>query len=185
MEKELLNECKLKFAEIITHLKQDIKNIHAGHATTDFLDIVYVDAYDNGKMKISSLGTVNVRDNRTLTVQVWDNSIVAAVAKAITDANLNVLVKKEKDLIIVVLPTITQEFRKSILKKLSELMNKKKNVLQDVRRYFREKADKEIKPKFGEDSHKRFLQKIEEIKDETAKEMQSIFTIKEKNIMTV
>lgn len=181
-QNELLKECKDKFNDIFLGLKKEIQRINIGQATPEFLDMILVDPYGSGKMKINSLGTINVRDNRNLTIQVWDHGIISKIITAINDANLNVLVKKEKELIIVTLPMVTQDFRKVVIKKLLELVNKKKDVLKESRRVFREKSETIIKNTLGEDANKRVLKDIEEYKNNTTKLIDELFASKKKSL---
>lgn len=179
---DILKRCKQKFMSLVEDLKSDLSKISAGKASADFLDVVMVDAYDNGKSKIKSLATINVRDTSTLTVQVWDKSVMSKVANAITEANLNVLVKKDKDFIIVSLPSLTEEVRKGLVKKAAEITHKKVTLLQDFRHQFRKEADS-LKQTAGEDAQKRTLTEIDKYKDQYTKEMNNLLSEKETNLM--
>lgn len=68
-------------------LDDNLRTIRAGKATPQLLDSVKVSAYES-QLKIEEVATVTATDATTLTVNVFDDTVVDAVAKAIQTADL-------------------------------------------------------------------------------------------------
>jgi len=64
-------------------LHKEFAGLRTGRASASLLEPVMVDAYGSS-MPIPQVGTISVPEPRMLTVQVWDQSLVQAVEKAIS-----------------------------------------------------------------------------------------------------
>ena len=82
-----MNDLKRRMQGALASLKQEISGLRTGRASTGLLDHVQVEAYGN-HMPLNQLATISVPEPRLLHVQVWDRSMVHAVEKAISAANL-------------------------------------------------------------------------------------------------
>ena len=91
-------------------LAKELAGIRAGRATASLLDPIKVDAYGS-LMPLSQVGNVSAPEPRLLTVQVWDNSMVKAVEKAIRESSLGLNPAIEGQLIRIALPEMNQERR--------------------------------------------------------------------------
>ena len=69
----------------VSSLETDFAGLRTGRASTAMLDPVQVDAYGS-KMPINQLGNISAPESRLLTVQVWDQTMVAAVEKALRES---------------------------------------------------------------------------------------------------
>ena len=76
-----LNEIKRRMQGAVATLKQELGGLRTGRASPSLLEPVQVDAYGT-HMPLSQLATVTVPEPRLLSVQVWDRSMVHAVASA-------------------------------------------------------------------------------------------------------
>ena len=93
-----LKEHKLKMEKTLNAFLKDLSALRTGRANITMLDIVKVDVYGQ-KMPIDQLGTLSVPEPRLITIQVWDNSIVSNVEKAIMDSNLGITPQTEGTII--------------------------------------------------------------------------------------
>src|ERR1700728_1880828 len=82
-----MNDLKRRMQGAIASLKQELSGLRTGRASTALLEHVQVEAYGN-HMPLNQLASISVPEPRLLTVQVWDRSMVHAVEKAISAANL-------------------------------------------------------------------------------------------------
>ncbi len=74
------------------------------------LDHVQVEAYGN-HMPLNQLATISVPEPRLLNVQVWDRSMVHAVEKAISAANLGLTPSTEGQVLRLRIPELNEERR--------------------------------------------------------------------------
>ncbi len=82
-----MNDLKRRMQGAIGSLRQELSGLRTGRASPALLDHVQVEAYGNN-MPLNQLATISVPEPRLLNVQVWDRSMVHAVEKAISAANL-------------------------------------------------------------------------------------------------
>src|SRR5436305_13585138 len=82
-----LNDLKRRMQGAVQSLKHDLGGLRTGRASASLLEPVQVDAYGT-HMPLNQVATVSVPEPRLISVQVWDRSMVHAVAKAIAASNL-------------------------------------------------------------------------------------------------
>ena len=72
-----INNCKEEMNSTISSFVQDIKNIRTGRVSPDILKNLTVDSY-GAKMAIPQLSNINNLDNMTLSINLWDSSLVSS-----------------------------------------------------------------------------------------------------------
>ena len=83
-----INDLKRRMQGALASLKQELSGLaHRARFDRHLLDHVQVEAYGS-HMPLNQLATISVPEPRLLNVQVWDRSMVHAVEKAISAANL-------------------------------------------------------------------------------------------------
>lgn len=101
--------------EIVKWLEKEFASVRTGRATPILLDLVLVESYGT-RVPIQQVGSVSVEDPRTLRISVWDQTVVKAVEKAITEADLGVSVTADSSGLRVIFPELTSERRVQLLK---------------------------------------------------------------------
>ena len=96
-------------------LSREFAGVRTGRASTGLLDAVRVEAYGT-LQPISQVATVSVPDARSLVIQPWDVSQIAAIEKAIQKSDLGLTPSNDGKLIRLVMPTLTEERRKQLAK---------------------------------------------------------------------
>ena len=108
----------VQLAFSIDRLLKDFGNIQAGRPSPDLLAKVVVEAY--GKTEpLNKLAQVTVKDAQTLMANVFDPSLVKAVASAIQDAGLQLNPQTMGSAIKIPIPRMTSEYREQLVKKVS------------------------------------------------------------------
>jgi ribosome recycling factor len=107
-----LKTCIKETDEWIT---RELSAVRTGRATPTLLDGVKAEAYGT-RSPIKELGSVSVEDARTLRVIPWDKSILKAIEKAITEADLGVGLSTDEQGLRVSFPELTGERRKQLSK---------------------------------------------------------------------
>ena len=92
----------------VSVLKTELSGLRTGRASVNLLDPVMVNAY-GAQMPINQVSTVSVPDARMLSVQVWDQSLVNAVDKAIRDADLGLNPMVEGNVLRIPIPELNAE----------------------------------------------------------------------------
>jgi ribosome recycling factor len=174
-----------KLDKAVAHIKKELATLRTGKATPQILDPVLVDAY-GAKMKITELANVSAPDANMLIIAPWDKSLLATLEKAIATAPLNINPIVDGDIIRIVIPPLTEERRKEMVKILHQKIEGGKIMLRGIRA----DSKKEIEKQKGQDniSEDNISADIEEL-DKTLKDyinqLEEIAKDKEKDLMTV
>ena len=170
---------------IINRTIHEFSTLRVGHARSDFLDSVQVEAYGQF-MTIRQVATISVLDNFSLSVVPFDKGNNKAVIKAIQEANLGVGVIAEANSIRITMPKITEDRRKEYVKILGKyaedgriaIRMARKNANDDIKNM---KKNSEI----SEDEAKRFENEVQKLTDKFTAEIDKMEEKKEAEILKV
>ena len=155
--------------------------MRTGRAHPSLLDIVRVDAY--GSMTpLNQCGNVSAPEPRLLTITVWDTGLVKAVEKAISEADLGLNPMSEGNLIRINIPELTEERRKEIVKVAGACGEQAK---VSVRNVHSDGMDATKKAGLPEDEERRVNDEIQKYTDEFVKQIDTIMSAKEAELMQV
>lgn len=145
-------------------LQRELSSVRTGRASPALLDAVKPEAY-GARTPITQLGSVSIEDARTLRIVPWDKTVVKAIEKGITDADLGVSVVTDDQGLRVIFPELTAE-RRTLLAKVA---NEKHEQAKVTLRGHRTEAIKEIdaleKDGMGEDIAKRNKEEVQKLID--------------------
>jgi ribosome recycling factor len=146
---------------------------------------VQVDAYGS-PMPLNQVSTVTVPEPRMMAVNVWDKSLVHAVEKAITAANLGLTPATEGQVIRLRIPELNEERRKELVKLAHKYAEAARVAVRHVRRDGLDVIKKlEKDHAIGKDEHDKFSADIQKATDQMIAEVDSVLAGKEKEILTV
>jgi ribosome recycling factor len=179
------SQLRQKFDKAIDHIKNDLGSLRTGKASPQLLDPVMVDAY-GAKMRVTELANVSAPDANMIVVAPWDKSILENLEKAIASAPLNVNPVVDGDIIRIVIPSLTEERRKEMVKILSQKIEAGKVMLRNIR----VDAKKEIENLEGEDGVSEDditadVEQLDKILKEYSIKLDEISQKKEADLMTV
>lgn len=126
-------ECKDRFEKTVTALRGSLSKLRSGRANPAMLEGVKCDYYGE-KMDITSLCSISVPEPRQLLIKPYSREDVKTVATAISAANLGVNPLVEADVIRIIVPAMTEEIRKEIVKKAKALGEEAKVAARNIRR---------------------------------------------------
>ena len=184
LSKACLDEAKKNMQSAITFLSKELEAIRAGKANPGMLAGVKIDYYGN-PTDISQTANITTPDARSILIQPWDKNVLGAINKAILDSNLGFTPRHEGDLLRISIPPLTEERRKDLSKQAkTEVENAKINV-RNARRNVMDKVKKLKDKAVPEDEVKQVEKELQDTTDKFIAECDSIFAVKEKEIMTV
>ena len=109
----------------ILHFEKEFDKIRAGKANVKMLDGVKVDYYGS-ITPLSQVASLSVPDPKQIMIQPWEKSMISPIEKAIMAANLGFNPQNNGEVIRVIVPTLTEERRKELVKKAKQEPNKRK-----------------------------------------------------------
>ena len=122
----------------------------------------------------------------TLNINIWDSSLVKTIEKNILDSNLGVTPQTDGNNILLKFPELTAERRKELVKIVSEISEKFKVSIRNVRRKFLDEIKNLEKVKsISIDESKKFQDDIQKITDDSIKNIENLTNSKESEILKV
>ena len=165
----------------ISFLEKELLNIRAGKANPNMLSSVKVDYY-GAQTPLSQIANINTPDSQTLSIQPWEKDKLEDIEKAILSSNLGFNPMNNGESIIISIPPLTEERRIELVKVAkSEVENAKVSI-----RNARKEANNEIrKSDASEDMKSNYEIDIQNITDKHTLKIDSIFSTKEKEILSL
>ena len=168
----------------ITHLEAELSKIRAGKANPAMLEGVKVDYYGT-LTPLSQVANVNTQDARSLVVQPWEKSMLTPIEKAIQAANLGLNPQNDGVMIRILVPPLTEERRKELVKKAKAEAEDAKVGLRSARKEAIDEIKKLQKAGLPEDEAKGAETKIQQMTDNYTSKCDKHLENKEKEILTV
>lgn len=181
--KEVEAHLKTRMEKVLSDLQHEMANIRTGRASVSLLDHVRVDYYGT-PTPVNQLATLHVPEASMLTVQPWDVSQIGAIEKAIRSADLGLNPSNDGKLIRVPIPTLTEERRKELVKKLHHVAEEHRVAMRNIRRDGNEAVKKLLKDKLiSEDDDRRAHDEIQKMTDAYIQKLDQAAKAKEKEIL--
>ncbi len=180
----ILDETTESMVNTLTHLVNEFQKIHAGKASPLMLQGVKVEYYGT-IVPIEQTANIGTPDARQIIVQPFDKSVISSIEKAILAANLGFNPKNEGEFLRIPVPPITEERRRDLAKRAKNAAEDAKIGVRNIRRNANDDAKKLKDDGVSEDEVKIVTEKIQELTDKYVKKIDELFTLKEKDILTV
>jgi len=177
----IIDSTKEQMDAAIDHLIKELRSIRAGKATPAMLSTVTVEYYGS-QTPLSQVSNVNTPDARTISIQPWEKQMLHEIEKAIMNANLGFNPMNNGESIIINVPPLTEERRRSLVKQAKAEAEHAKVGVRNARK----DGNNEVKKlDVSEDLTKNTEADIQDLTDSYVKKIDEILTVKEKEIMTV
>ncbi len=173
------DEHKQKFQETIKWLEREYAGIRTGQAAPALLDSVKVESYGT-MVPIPQIGSVGVEDARTLRISPWDAGQIAAIERAIRDADLGVSVATDSTGLRVIFPELTSERREQLRKLAKAKLEEARVSVRSLRDELMRGLDRSEKAgEISEDELHRQKEQVQKEVDVTNKSLEAHLAAKE------
>ena len=174
-----------EMVETLNAFSNDLKNIRTGRVSPDILKTIVVDSYGS-KMPLPQLSNINNIDNMTLSINIWDSSLVKLIEKSILESNLGANPQTEGNNILLKFPELTAERRKELVKIINETAEKFKISIRNIRRKSIDEVKNFEKNKIlSIDESKKFQDEIQKLTDKFISNIDELSKQKEAEILKV
>ena len=182
---DILDDANKGMDKTLEALDTAFKRIRTGRANTTLLDSIEIDYYGNST-PLKQVSNISVEDAKTLAIVPWEKDNVPLIEKAIHKSDLGLQPVTSGEIIRVILPDLTEETRKDLIKiAKSEAENSKvsiRNQRRDangmLKEYFNEKE-------ISEDDLKKGEILIQEVTDQHVEKVDSLLREKEKDLLEI
>jgi ribosome recycling factor len=176
-----INEMNLSIDAYINELK----NYRTGRVSPEILKNISVDSYGS-KMTVHQLANINNIDNMTLSITIWDSSMVKIIEKSIMDSNLGVNPNTDGNNILLKFPELSSERRKELVKIIYETSEKYKISIRNIRRKFIDEIKTLEKAKsISIDDSKKFQDEVQKQTDSSIEKINELTKSKEQEIIKI
>ena len=183
--KEIVDAMAVKMQAALDFLEEDLKNYRVGKASPAILNPVMVDYYGT-PTPVNQVASVTTPDAKTIAIQPWERNMISKIEKAILDANVGLTPSNNGEIIRCVVPALTEERRKELIKKAKATGENTKVNIRNQRRDGIDLLKKAQKNDgLSEDGEKEGEDELQKVTDKWVKKVDEVIAAKEKDILTV
>lgn len=183
--KTIVDGQSVKMQNAVDYLEEDLKNYRVGKASPALLNPVMVDYYGTAT-PVSQVASITTPDAKTIAIQPWERSMIGKIEKAILDANIGLTPSNNGEIIRCMVPALTEERRKDLIKKAKAQGETTKVTIRNARRDGIDLLKKAQKNDgLSEDGEKEGEDELQKVTDKWVKKVDEIIAAKEKDILTV
>ncbi|MBL7813993.1 MAG: ribosome recycling factor [Saprospiraceae bacterium] len=173
-----------KMDTAVEHLQNELTKLRTGKASTDLLKGIMV-MYYGAPTPLHQVANVSTGDARTLLIQPWERNMLGAIEKALFEAQLGMTPQNDGQVIRLIIPPVTEERRRDLVKKAKHCGEESKVGVRAARHKALDELKKAVKAGLSEDIGKKEEAKVDNLTKSFIEKIDKIVEIKEKEIMTV
>lgn len=178
---EILDKTEEKMMQVIDNLEKRLLNIRAGRANASLVNGIMVEYYGT-PTPIMQLANISIPEARQLCIKPYDRSCLSAIEKAIFEANIGLTPNNNGEMIILTIPPLTEDTRKSYVKEAKGMAEDARIALRNVR----QDANNEIKKaELTDDDKKDLEEEVQELINKYNKEVEDRFSKKETELLSI
>ena len=185
MLEDVKQDAESRMGKSIESFINDLTKVRTGRAHPSLLQHIMVPYY-GADTPLNQVANISVQDSRTLMVQPFEQTIVAAIEKAIMNANLGLNPNTAGTNIRIPLPPLTEERRKDLIKIVKNEAEGARIAVRNIRRDALSTVKELLKEKeITEDDDHRAQDEIQKITDKNVAEIDRLLAEKEAELMEV
>ncbi len=182
---ETLLEAEEKMERAIEFAKEEFATIRTGRATPAMFAKIMIDYYGT-PTPLPQLASIAVPEPRMAIIKPYDATQLRALEKAIRDSDLGVNPNNEGTQIRILLPQMTEERRREMIKVAHRKGEEAKVAIRNVRRKAKDELDRIVKDgESGEDEGRRAEKELEDITHRYVAHVDEIVKHKEAELLEV
>lgn len=181
--KDIIDKIKPELDKAIAFLDKELQKIRTERASPSLVENIEADCFGQ-RFPLKQLATISIPKPREIVIQPWDKSYIEDIVKALEkNSSIGTVPVVDKDVIRVRLPSLSEEFRKDLIRFISE----KQEVIRKTIRRWRDKAWGEIQEaerekKISEDDKFKGKDELQELIDEYNEKIEKMIKTKKKEI---
>ncbi len=181
IEENFIEEAEERMLKALDNLDKRFQTVRAGRANPNALDGIMV-SYYGMDTPLKQLATISVPEARQLLIKPFDRSCLHAIEKAIFEADLGFTPNNDGETVRIVIPPLTEERRKELVKQVKAIAEEAKVAIRNIRRDAMEAIEK---AKLPEDVEKGKDKEVQDLVNEYNKNIDDATKTKEEELMSV
>jgi ribosome recycling factor len=179
-----LDEARESMNKAIRHLEDELTKIRAGKANPTMLDGIMVDYY-GAPTPLNQVSTVSTPDAKTIAIKPWERKMLEQIEKAIFASNIGLTPVNDGETLRIILPPLTEERRKEMVKKAKAEGEHSKVAIRNIRRDANEGIKSLQKDGVPEDEVKNGETAVQNLTNDFIAKVDKVIEAKEADIMRV
>ncbi|MEV0713068.1 ribosome recycling factor [Asanoa sp. NPDC050611] len=182
---DTLLEAEEKMDGAVSHAKEEFAAIRTGRANAAMFSKIIIDYYGT-PTPLTQMASVGTPEPRMAIIKPYDNSQLGAMEKAIRDSDLGVNPNNEGTQLRIVLPQMTEERRRDMIKVARHKAEEAKVAVRNVRRKAKEELDRLVKDgETGEDEGRRAEKELDDLTHRYVTQIDELLKHKETELLEV
>lgn len=181
MIEQQIDDANAKMDQAVTHAVGEFATVRTGRANPALLSRITVDYYGT-QTPLQQLASFSVPEARLLVVQPYDKSAMAAIERAIQEADLGLNPSNDGNVIRLAFPTLTEERRKELIKVVHRLAEDGKVAVRNIRRHAKDAIEAED---VSEDLIRRAEKELQDLTDTHVAAIDEALAKKEDELLEV
>lgn len=182
---ETLFDAEEKMEKAVAVAKDDLASVRTGRATPNMFNRVAVDYY-GAMTPLNQLASISVPEARLAVIKPYDVSQLKAVEKAIRDSDLGVNPSNDGQLIRVVIPQLSEERRREMVKIARSKGEEARVTVRSIRRKAMEELHRIVRDgEAGEDEVTRAEKELQNTTDKYVHQIDELVKHKETELLEV
>ena len=180
---ERVQKYEQKMTKTLDGFEAELTTIRAGRANPHILDKITVDYYGS-PTPLQQVANITVPEARMIQIQPWESSLIKGIEKAILTSDLGLNPSNDGKIVRLVLPELTEERRKDLIKVVRGEAEQGRVSVRNVRRDANDKVKALLKEKeTSEDDDRRSQDDIQKMTDAAIKKIDAALADKEAELM--
>ena len=181
----MIDDLSQKMSNAVGHLEKEFNTIRTSRANPSMLDNISADAYGS-KTPLSQLGNISTPDPGTITIQVWDTSLLKSIESSILESGLGINPQIDGQIIRLPIPKLSEERREELTKLAAKYAENSKVVIRNLRRDFLDlQKDLKKNSELSEDDLKKITSDVQKLTDSSIEKIDEILKNKKEDILKV
>ncbi|GAB7050642.1 ribosome recycling factor [Catenuloplanes indicus] len=182
---DTLLEAEEKMERAVEHAKDELASIRTGRATPAMFSRIVIDYYGT-PTPLPQMASVAIPEPRMAIIKPYDASQLSAMEKAIRDSDLGVNPSNEGSMLRILLPQMTEERRREMVKVARGKAEDGKVAVRNVRRRAKEELDRIVKDgEAGEDDGRRAEKELDDLTHRYVAQVDELVKHKEAELLEV
>jgi len=182
MYKEIIQRIKPELEKTVSFLEKELLKIRTGRATPSLVEDVVCDCFGQ-KFPLKQLAAISVPEPKQIMIQPWDKSYIEGIVSALSKTGVGASPIVDKDTVRINLPPLTEDYRKSLQRLISDKQEEARKTL----RHWREEAWSEIQEKtktgeIREDDKFRAKDELQKMVDDMVQKIEDLGEKKKKEV---
>lgn len=182
---ETLLDAEEKMEKAVSVAKEDLASVRTGRANPSMFSRIVVEYY-GAPTPLNQLASVNIPEARMAIIKPYDQTQLNAIEKAVRESDLGVNPSNDGQIIRIVIPQLTEERRREMVKIAKGKGEDARISIRSVRRKAKEELDRIQKDgEAGEDEVARAEKELQNLTDSYTTQVEELVKNKEAELLEV